>query len=650
MTRRLPLAEWIWAPIVLAALLAIYVPGLSNGLVFDDSYLTEGLFREFGSPLSLRPRLFSYGSFVWLQALFGDGWWKQRLVNVVIHAGVVLALWAFYREILRHIAAPPDEGPQAYMRSPALGFALGFFALNPVAVYAVAYLIQRSILLATLFVVLGLWLFARAIAERKPWLHAWAFACYVLAVASKENAILAPLAALPVYIVVARPSRRRLASVAATGLVLAGVAAVLLWPYYGRIVGRAFDEYSHVYLAQLASLDPDAAHNGYFLSVLNEAWLFFRYGFDWFVPYSGWLSIDLRPPFPVRVATFPQALGIFGYGAVLAGGFVLVLRYRDGRTLAGMSLLLAALLFPTEFVTIWVQDPFVLYRSYLWAIGIPGIVFFVAHGPSGRALLAVGLVAGAILAWQSIDRVASLATPVIAWTDAIAKLPNDPRAVGRWFPYLNRGSAYVDSNDFAAAFRDFEASSKLGDLGMGAFNMGALLAASGKPREALAAFARAEREGYNLYNLHLQRGLALAALGKLDEALRDFQATVDARPPSPTREVALLSLGRAALQLGRRQEAIRALEELVQVQPSNREGRYLLGMAYVMNDDPARAVQVLDKLLAEESTGPAFYARALANYGLKRKEQALSDIDNAIRLGPDNRALHVWRSRIEALP
>ena len=80
-----------------------------------------------------------------------------------------------YREILRHIAPPPaDSGHAAgqtaagYDKSlPALWLAIGFFALNPVAVYAVAYLIQRSILLATLFVVLGLWLFARGLVDRQ---------------------------------------------------------------------------------------------------------------------------------------------------------------------------------------------------------------------------------------------------------------------------------------------------------------------------------------------------------------------------------------------------------------------------------------------------------------------------------------------------
>ena len=73
-----------------------------------------------------------------------------------------------------------------------------------------------------------------------------------------------------------------------------------------------------------------------------------------------------------------------------------------------------ALLFATEFTTVWVQDPFVLYRSYLWAIGVPGLVFFAVHGPPARVVLGVGLVIGALLVWQSWDRVASMANPETA--------------------------------------------------------------------------------------------------------------------------------------------------------------------------------------------------------------------------------------------
>jgi tetratricopeptide (TPR) repeat protein len=634
--------------IVLAGMLMIYLPGLGNGLVFDDTYLTDGLFGDYGSLSTLRARFLSYGSFVWLQGLLGDGWWKQRFLNLGIHVGVVLALWALYREILRCIVPGGGEAePGSYARSPALPFAIGFFALNPVAVYAVAYLIQRSTLMATFFVVVGLLCLARGLAYRRKWLVAVAVGCYVLAVASKESAILAPLAALPLFVVVARPGAKRLALAAVADLLLVAAMAFVVARRYGQIIGKPFDEYSFVYLAQLGR---QAQEHAYGLSIVNEAWLFFRYGLEWMLPWSGWMSINLRPPFPASFASFPQLLGPIGYVAVLGAGCWAVLRHRDWRALAGLSALFAALLYPTEFATVWVQDPFVLYRSYLWAIGIPGIVFLLVHGPSWRVLLATGAIVGGLLVWQAVDRVLSLENAEVAWTDAIAKLSNDPRAVGRWFPYLNRGAIYADSDSFDLALHDFEASAALGDRGMGAFNMGAILSAKGRQAQALAAFDRAEKDGYALYNLPFQRGLALAALNRPEEALRQFERTREMNPPSPAREITLLQLGRVALQLGRRQEGVAALEELVKLQPRNAEASYLLGMGYVMSGEPARAVPVLDASIAAQPSGRAHYARALANYGLKRKADALADIENAIRIGPDNANLQQWRAKILAMP
>lgn len=649
---RITPAEWAWMPIVGAALLLIYVPGLGNHLVYDDSYLTEGLFDEYASMLQFRVRMLAYGSFVWIQAVFGEGWWKQRIFNLILHVAVVISLWALYREILRHVeaSAEGDEAAAPLYRSPALGLAVGFFALNPVAVYAVAYLIQRSIVLATLFTVLALWLFARGLRLRKLSLHVLAIACYALAVLSKEHAVLAPLAAIPVYILVERPSARRLALLAAGGGVLVAIAGAVLYQRYGSILGTPFDEYSHLYLDQLSRLDPDARRLAFPLSIINEAWLFFRYGFDWVLPYSGWLSISIRPPFPVRLLSFPQILGLGAYVGVVLGGFVLLLRYRDGRALLGLSLLLPALLFATEFATVWVQDPFSLYRSYLWAIGVPGLVFFALHGPSPRTLLIVGGVLGTLLVWQAFDRVRSMATPESAWSDAIRKLSDDPRAVGRWFPYLNRGSAYVEQNLFNLALRDFEASAALGDQGMGMFNAGSILSAQGRHGDALAAFERAHKAGYNLYNLPFQRGLALFGLGRVEEAFREMEATLAQSPPSPTREIALLHMGRAGMQLGKRDEAARALEQLVALQPGHSEGRYLLGMVYVMKSDAKRAREVLDGLVRDDPTARAYYARALANFALRLKPEALADIDNAMRLGMDTPHLREWQAKIRALP
>lgn len=650
-TLRLQIA---WVALVAAGLAAIYLPSLGNGLVFDDEILANGyLFGHFGS-LGLRPRALSYGTFVWLHALFGDGWWKQRLVNVLLHGGVVAAMWGFWREMLRHVqpaAVLPGEAPPDPASSrTALALGIGVFALNPVAVYAVAYLIQRSIVMATLFAVLALWAFARGVAMRSAPMLALAFASYVLAIVSKEYAILTPLAGIPVYIMVARPAPRRLAVLAGGGAVMVALVGVALWMRYGEIIGKPFDEYSRVYIAQLGQLNPDAAKHAWGLSVVNQAWLFFEYGVRWFLPYAGWMSIDQRPPFPVSWVTFPQCLGLAGYLAVIVGGFFLLLRFRDWRAVAGLSLLLPAFLFGTEFATVWVQDPFVLYRSYLWAIGVPGLVWCLAHDAPPRALLAAGVIVAALFIWQGVDRVFSMETPVAAWTDAIEKLPRDPRAVGRWFPYLNRGNEYLDRKDLDAALRDFQASSALGDRGMGAMDAGSLLAAAGKPDAALEAFDRAEAQGYDLYNLPFQRGIALAQMGRGPEAYVQFRKAIAMDPPPQGRDKLLAAIGRMGLQVGKREEAVAALQELVQRDPQNREGRYLLAMAYIQGNHPAEAKQLLDGLLMQQGYGPAYYARAMANFGLGRKADALADIEAALRSAPDNPNLLQWQARIRAMP
>lgn len=645
-------SEWVWLPAIVAGILAIYLPGLANSLVFDDGPLAEDLFQRYRSLADLQVRHLSYGSFPWLASLFGDGWWKQRLVNIGIHAGVVVALWGLYREILARIAAPEGEpGSQPdYPNAPALGLAIGFYALNPVAAYAVAYLIQRSILLATFFVVLGLWLLMRWLSTgRLAWL-AGAVLAYALAIASKEHAILAPLAALPLYILARRPTLKQFAPFAGAVLLLAGAAGAILAIRYGEILGKPFDLWSQVYMRQLSEQSPEAGKNAYLLSVMNQAWLFFRYGVTWFLPYEGWMSIDLRPPFPTTFLAFPHVLGPVGYLAMLAAGFALLLRYRDWRALLGVSLLVPGLLFASEFATVWVQDPLVLYRSYLWGIGVPGIIFFLAHGPSPRILVFVGFIFGGWMVWQAGDRVLSMANPEKVWTDAIAKMPDDPRAVGRWFPHLNRGNYYLENAATALALKDFEASSRLGDMGMGAFNQGAILMSGGKGREALAAFDKAEQQGYRLYNLYCQRGGILLSQGvQLDRARDELSKCILADPPKPVRVSALVQLGRLDLQAGRRDLAIASLEQVLALDPAHREAKYLLGMAFVMKTEFVRGKAILDKLIAEDQAPLAYYARAIANHGLKLKAEALSDIDNAAKLAPNDPNIREWQARIRSM-
>jgi tetratricopeptide (TPR) repeat protein len=644
--------------ILLALPMLVYLPGLGYPLMFDDRLLSSGeLFAQYGALSELKPRLLSYGSFVWGQSLFGEGWWKQRIVNLMLHLGVVIALWGFYREVLRHIHPAPSvdmhhaeaRSDADYRNSPALWVALGFYALNPVAVYAVAYLIQRSILMATLFVVLALWLFALGVGKRRAGYFAGALLCYVLAVAAKEHALMAPLAALPVYVLIARPGARQLAIIGAMGVFLVTLVGGLLALRYGEIIAKPFDEYSSVFLAQLAVLGGDVGRNAYALSLLNQSYLFLKYGLYWLVPYGGWMAIDLRPPFPVSVFSWPHVLGVVGYLAVLLGGFWLLLKRRDGFALVGLSLLLPALLFATEFATVWVQDPFVLYRSYLWAIGVPGLLFFALHGIPARALVLVGVALGGLLTWQGVERIYTLSSLERVWSDAIAKQSEDPRAVGRWFAYLNRAEDFLGREKLNEAYQDFMASSRLGDRGLGQFNIGAIFGMSGRYQESLAALDEAARQGYAGFGLDYQRGVALQGLGRAEDARAAWLAAL-ARATPDARGSILSALGKNALATNHAAEAVNYFAEASALAPEDANMRANLGMAHIASGDFAKAFALFDDLAKTSPTGPVYYGRALANHGLKRKARALEDIDAALLQASDNPALRAWREKIRSMP
>lgn len=85
-----------------AGIALLYSFGLHNQLVFDDGRLMDGtIFGQYGSLVELKARLLSYGSFVWIQTILGEGWWKQRIFNIGLHIATALTLYAFVLQLLQ---------------------------------------------------------------------------------------------------------------------------------------------------------------------------------------------------------------------------------------------------------------------------------------------------------------------------------------------------------------------------------------------------------------------------------------------------------------------------------------------------------------------------------------------------------------------
>lgn len=635
------------------ALLAavVYVLGLNNGLVFDDARLTDGtIYEQYGSLLNLKQRMLSYGSFVWLNAVAPDNLQLQRGFNLALHLATAWAIYALFKRLLQRLE-PVEQATLNPSVQAGLTVGMAVFVLSPVAVYAVGYLIQRSIVMATLFSTLACLAYVHGLQSTGNTKWRWllgAVLAYVLAVLSKEQAFVLAALSAPLYVFVVRPQLRKLLVVLSAAMVLLILAVGLLLVFYpnlSQMIGQLFDETSRQLAAQLDKQRPGAAAQIYPLSVLNQAALFFYYGFLWLIPVTGWMSIDMRPPFPLTLSSLPHLAGALTYVVVFVASMWAVLRRSDVWGFIGLCLLFPLVLFWTEFATVWVQDPMVLYRSYLWAIPLPGLVAvaLVASGFSNKTLYGLGLAIALVFAALGVERVLSMKTPLTVWTDAIEKIdPKGPaNAVGRYRAYMNRGAQYLDRFSADLATTDFRNALALGEPTGGAlFNMGVASQMLKKHADALGQFDQAEKAGFTDGPMYYHRGESLLALGRLDAAAQAYtQATLKELPPA----VALQSRVRLAevlMRLGRFAEAAQAFEAAMKLDPSTPRHATGLGMARLGQGEASAALEVFTQVLSKpqdaKNTALTHYGQAMAHAMLKQPTPAREAMAKAVELDPQN--------------
>jgi len=356
------------------------------------------------------------------------------------------------------------------------------------------------------------------------------------------------------------------------------------------------------------------------------------------VPYVGWMSIDIRPPFPLSMLSW-QLLGALAWLAVLAGSAWLVVRHHGAWRLLGLGLLMPCLMFITEFSTVWLQDPFVLYRSYLWSISLPMLLALPLVGRTGRQLYAVVLVVVAVLAAFSFERIQSLQTPTMAWADAADKIDRaaPANAVGRWRPFLNQGAEALDREDYQAALPLFNVAESLGEpMGSARFNIGVSLQQLKQYDKALDNFAAAEAKGFTEAALYYQRGETQYALGRFADAYASFtQALTHPQVPEAD-EFTRLRQAEAAVASQKYDEAIASYGLLLQKNPAKQRYQVGLSMAHIGKKDYAAALGILNPAIAQRPSGPAFYARALAHFYMGDRAASLQDVGVALRSDPNN--------------
>jgi hypothetical protein len=441
-----------WTLALLAAVFLLYAPFLGSPLFFDDlTFFYSGIASFYAHTwFDFDLRWLPHASLGWTEMLFSNVVTHFfHLGNLLLHAGNALLLFHLLRRLMTAATGADDKtGAIAW----GAWFGALLFALHPVAVYAAGYVVQRSILMATFFALLTQLAYLRGLLNGQTrWLVA-AVACYFMAVFSKEHSILT-LALLAAETVLLRPRIRANArSLWLAWAVLAGIGLLVVLRAKG-VFGVPYEPMAAELFKDEGVVAPGTAAP-HALSVLTQCGLYFKYLLLWVVPNVGWMSIDMREPF---LASFADWRGWAGAGAFLLYGAVAFrLLLKRGRTgLLGLALLYPWLQFVLEFSSIRVQEPFVLYRSYLWMPGLALLIpLLVTRWPVARTRYALG-VAAVVLALLSVDRLWVFADGYRLWSDAARLLPAEPIA-GADRIYFNLGQAEAARSMLKEAAADFE--------------------------------------------------------------------------------------------------------------------------------------------------------------------------------------------------
>lgn len=512
----------VYELLLVTCVAALYAQFLWNSIVFDDIYmfLLDNHGNQPISSLRFSPfelRSLPYATLAWTKAWFGLDLIYFRIGNLLLHAAVVLSLFVF---LLRLFSVVFGNRQQEIL-SPQLAAFLAalLFALHPVSTYAVGYLVQRSTVMATLFSLMALGAYLKGSTQQKSmWL--WlSVPLYYFAVFSKEHAIMLPAVLMALTVLLHDDWRTRLKQRWGIWLALMVIASVVVLARKG-LIGSVY-EINAPEMLQEAGL-------AYPLSVITQAWLFFKYVFLWVIPNPAWMSIDMRESFAPAVLS-PYLIAAVCFVAWGVGAVWLLLK-RGLPGLAGFGLLFPWLMFMTEFSSVRIQEVFVLYRSYLWAPGAFCLLPVVLSKFKRRsaALLPVILVL-TMFPLLSMDRLLTLSHPVLLWDDAekLVKGRTDLPGVDRI--YYNRGTELIHVDKPDAAIVDLKQAVALSpDFFEAHGNLGAAYFKKSDWPNAVEAFSRAieiaKRKGKVPSPRYFHgRAQALEAMGELDKAQSDYR-------------------------------------------------------------------------------------------------------------------------------
>ena len=530
-------AQPLAAPVLVLLVTVSYGPAYFASFVWDDAVFTEaraiqdwsGLFRIWFSPRALENEghywPLVYTTF-WLEhKLWGFAPVGYHIVNVLLHVANTLLLW----RLAERLAVPGAWAIAAV------------FAVHPLHVESVAWVIERKDLLSGLFYLAAFLAWVRFAERPRPGRYVLALTLFALGMLCKSIVVTLP-AALAIWHWwkqgrIAGTDLLRLAPLAAAG---AAIAALDVSFYNEREpVSLGYGAVERVLIAAQA--------------------LWFYVGK---LLWPGGLAV-IYPHWEVSAGDPAAWACVAAAGAAIAG--LWLFRIRLGRGPLAGALFFGVTLSPVlGFVDYgYMQFSFVADRhQYLAGIGLMAVIVGAAARGASRLPPA----------WRKGAGVAAAAVLVLlgALTWRHAEIYRDEVV---FFTHV------VAHNPTARGAQQ---------------NLGKALLAAQRPEEALAASRAAMEHATDDVKAHANAGAALIRMGRLDEAEEQLRRALEIDPRHP---IVLQNLAESLRKLGRFDESLEYYRAAISVNAENALPHAGLGHALVGLERYEEAVQSLDRAL-----------------------------------------------------
>jgi tetratricopeptide (TPR) repeat protein len=607
----------IQAVALVALVLIAYIPAMYSGFVWDDKAFTQAVQITSSSLKGLKD--------IWLNpsTLEGEGhywplayttFWLQHLLwglnpapyhcaNILLHALAVVLVW----RLLRRLAVP------------GAWIAATLFAVHPIHVESVAWVISRKDLLSAVFCLTAFLCYERFHRTGARARYGISLLFFVAAMLSKSIAVSFPV-------------------------------AILLWLWWknGRLALRDLLPLAPFLFvaAAMAILDVRFLYSRYPTSfgyslvdrglIAGRAICFYAVRIFWpghqTIIYPLW-KIDASSPaqylYPALVGVVLLVLwryrGRWGKGPLVAAlGFCVTL----GPTLG----LVDSSYMKFSFVADRYQ-----YLASIWLLALLSAAIVTGCRVLPRvplrlaqACLTVAIVALAALTWQR----------AIVYKDEVTLFSHiaglNPNAAD---VHLNLGAALLEAGRPAEAIQPLKEALTRdpGSLRVQT-NLGCALARAGRPAEAIEHLEAAAQSEPNSPSAQKNLGNALRDTGRLDAAAARYEQAL--RIDGNDGQAHFL-LGDVLVRLGRFQSAENHLRRAVQLEPGNERAYERLGVVLFNRDNLDEAAKCFKKALDLKPD----YVDALQNMGhvsLKQKDfdAAAQWYERALKANPALSAIH----------